>query len=415
MEFPANIQKYVLNAARQFGTPTYLYLPHIIEERLEQLMNACPGFEPRYAVKTNPNPWLLKWFRGRIKTLDVSSSGEIHIARNCGWPGEALEFTGPAKTRRDIEFALKERIGSIVIEDLSEAQLIQEVAAELKVKVRVLVRIAPSCSEEKFGVRLAGRATQFGVDEELLATFIDECKKMECLNLVGFHIYSGSQCLDDKALADHFEYLWALFEKACGLLEQPAEELVFGAGMGIPYHDNDPSLQLNELKQSCQNIRQSLDQKNPKVAAFIELGRFLVGEAGFFLTQVIRVKTSKGRKIAICDGGMNHNLAACGHMGGIGHRHYSMINASAEADAELETYKIVGPLCTAIDTLAQRIELPELKPGQIIAVGCAGGYGPSSSPLFFISHSAPKEVVLTRNENDGESLQECTWLPTHTF
>lgn len=412
MSLSAKWAQPALLAAKQFGTPLYLYDAAAIEERL-QFVRSKVGhrFRLRYAVKTNPNPALLRWLRDRVESLDVSSGGEIRHALAQGWPADLLEFTGPAKTAAEIALASQSNIRSIVLEDLDEARLLSDHVQKTGQQARVLLRIAPALPESGFAVRLAGRPTQFGVDEEKLPEVVRAIRDLPGIRLAGFHIYSGSQCLDDAALANHFWEMWQLFRRSIPLLgDQPAEEFVFGGGMGIPYHDGDPSLTLEGLPEVCARIEAELLEVAPEAQAYIEAGRFLVGEAGLFITEVIRVKESRGLQIALCNGGMNHNLGACGHLGGVAHRHYSLCNLSATGSEPEQTYRLVGPLCTAIDTLALRVKLPEIRSGDLIGVGCSGGYGPTASPLFFISHAQPKEVLMT-SSGSAPSFEDVSWLP----
>lgn len=402
---------WITRAAAHFGTPLYLYDADGVLGAIERLNVCCEGFDIRYAVKTNPNPWLLRWFKGKIASLDVSSSGEMAQALAAGWSGDAIEFTGPAKTRDDLKTALDTGIRSIVVEDLSEVILLNEIAGVMGVKARILVRIAPALAETGFAVRLAGRPTQFGVDEDKLPAFFERVRTLEYIDLDGFHIYSGSQCLDGEAMAQHFWHMWQLFKSTMALWGKPVSELVFGAGMGIPYHEGDQPLDLSPLKPVTKKINDEIAALTYPLKKYIEVGRYLVGDSGLFITRVVRVKESRGTNIVICDGGMNHNLGACGHLGGVSHRHYVMDTiANREGRREAQQYRVVGPLCTAIDTLAHRVQLPVVQEGDIIAVSCAGSYGPSASPLFFISHKLPKEVVSLSLENERQ-LHDISWLP----
>lgn len=404
--------QYIHDAAEQYGTPLYLYDFGAIKDNIDRLSAATTSFKLRYAIKTNPNPHILRWLKKHVESLDVSSSGEVQHAINNGWHGNDIAFTGPAKTKRDFEIALDNNIKSLVVEDLSEAVLLNDIAKERGVIARILIRIAPYAAEKNFGIRLAGRPTQFGIDESLLPAVLDEIRQMEAISLEGFHIYSGSQCLNDEALAEHFQNMWHLFKEAASWWGQPINELVFGAGMGIPYHDNESALTLNTLPAVIEKIEREMQTALPGVESYIEVGRFLVGTAGLFITEVVRLKESHGIKIALCNGGMNNNLVACGHMGGISHRHYSMINASAQSE-EKQQYRVVGPLCTAIDTLAHRIELPILKEGDLLAVGCSGSYGPTASPLLFISHPLPKEVAFDSHEDIQEYI-DVSWIQLYS-
>ncbi|WP_226663471.1 hypothetical protein [Microbulbifer aggregans] len=399
----------VSQAARKFGTPLYFYDMGVLGCNIDKLKQATKGFKIRYAVKTNPNPFLLNWLKDHIDSLDVSSSGELKHAIGNGWSSDKIEFTGPAKRDSDLVLALENNVGSVVIEDLSEAISLNDIAREKGVIARVLIRIAPSLAEENFGVRLAGRPTQFGIDQDRLSEVFAEVKKLKHVELAGFHIYSGSQCLNDESIADHFVSMWSVFQEAIQLWGEPINELVFGAGMGIPYHDGDTSLTLDSLPDVASKIIEDVKKISSDIECFIEVGRFLVGSAGLFVTEVVRVKKSRNSNFVICDGGMNNNLGACGHLGGISHRHYSMINLNSLGGEE-ETYRVVGPLCTAIDTLAHRVKLPKVSVGDLIVVGCSGSYGPTASPLFFIAHDLPKEVVFSRERESTGELKDVSWL-----
>lgn len=417
MEKLADWHEKAAEATRQHGSPLYVYDAEFIARRVQEVKQATNHFFGlRYAMKTNPNPWLIAFMRDQVESIDVSSSGELNNAVSNGWKGDDIEFTGPAKTYEDLVLAVEHGVESIVVEDLSEAVLLNDISAARNLKSRILVRIAPEAAEQGFGVRLAGRPTQFGVEESRLGAFIDGVSSLEHVHLDGFHIYSGSQCLDDEALAHHFTEMWRIFQRAIDLYGQPISELVFGAGMGIPYHDGDDQLSLSLMPEAAKQIAEEVGNLSFPVKCFIELGRYLVGEAGVFITKVIRVKESKTSQFVVCDGGMNNNLGACGHMGGVAHRHYSMAKVAIGREAEvndeaLQTYRVVGPLCTAIDTLAQRVKLPTVSSGDYIMVSCGGSYGPSASPLFFISHSHPKEVVWERGVSGGETLRDITWIP----
>lgn len=400
-------------AAERFPTPFYLYDFSKIEQQIAALSSATHGvFAIRYAVKTNPNPALLSWLRGRVQSLDVSSIGEIRHTLRTGWLASELEFTGPAKTEAELVEALELGIGSLVLEDEDEVRIVARWAAQHGRRVPILLRISPQAPENRFAVRLAGRPTQFGIDEEVLERVMDLVLSSPSLELVGFHVYSGSQCLDGVTLATHFRDIWDLFCRAGRSMSAGVKELVFGGGLGIPYHEGEEPLSLGPLADVTAEIARDLPQKFPNARAYVETGRFLVGEAGLFVTRIVRVKESRAVRIGVCDGGMNHDLGACGHLGGAAHRHYALRNLSATAERSRETVRLVGPLCTAIDTLALRVDLPELKAGDLVGVPCGGAYGPTASPLYFIGHAFPSEVRLVEREGENSSFEDVSWLST---
>lgn len=399
-------------AVMRFGSPLYLYLLPAIEQRIASLAAALPGrFGIRYAVKTNPNPHLLRWLHGRIESLDVSSGGELKLALACGWEPGRIAFTGPAKTPAELSAAVDATLGRIVVESTDEARLLSDIAVSRRTRQRVSVRIAPRLPEDGFAIRLAGRPTQFGIDEEVLPDALAYIAALPGLELDGLHVYSGSQCLDGASLAEHFRQTADVFVTASGHLPGPVNEFVFGAGMGIPYHDNDSELDLGPLGDSATSVLDTVDACTTAAAPAIrlEIGRYLVGEAGAYLTRVIRVKETRGTRILICDGGMNHNLGASGQLGGTAHRHYRMrVIGRAGAGS---TCRVVGPLCTTVDTLAHRVRLPDVEAGDILAVSCSGAYGPTASPLFFISHALPREVAVDVRDGVNECV-DVSWLPT---
>ena len=405
-------QALVTASVERFGTPQYLYRTADITARIASLRHELPAFALRFAVKANPNPWILAWLRDRIDSLDVSSAGEIAIATASGWPADRLAFTGPAKTSADLASALDAGVGRIVVESVEEARLLDSLARRRDARPSVSVRISPERAGEGFAVRLAGRPTQFGVDEEHLAAALDAVGALPSLRLDGLHVYAASQCLDGDLLAAHFIATADVFARALARWSGPLDELVFGAAMGIPYHEADEPLDLAAVARGADDAVARLRRAGiaDDTRVILELGRYLVGEAGVYVTRVVRVKETRGTRIALCDGGMNHNLGACGQLGGTSHRHYRMRIAGRD-DASETACRVVGPLCTTVDTLAHRIRLPAVAAGDLLVIGCGGAYGPTASPIHFISHAGPREILVT--EDGGRpSFRDVSWLPS---
>jgi diaminopimelate decarboxylase len=215
---------------------------------------------------------------------------------------------------------------------------------------------------------MAGKPSPFGIDEEDLEGAFAALKTLPNLRIRGFHIYSGTQCLDADALAEHFEVCCELFRRCATRHALAPYVLVFGSGFGIPYHPGQEAFDLGRLAARVNPVLDALlrGDRFGRATCMLETGRYLVGEAGVFVTRVIRIKASRGTTIAICDGGMHHHLAACGHLGAVFRRNYPIfkVNAGADADATA-AYELVGPLCTTIDTLGHGVELPTLAPREI--------------------------------------------------
>jgi diaminopimelate decarboxylase len=173
--------------------------------------------------------------------------------------------------------------------------------------------------------------------------------------------------------------------------------LIFGAGFGIPYYLGQEAFDLGRLAARINPALDTLLQNDRlrHATCMLETGRYLVGEAGIFVMRVIRIKVSRGTRIAICDGGMHQHLAACGHLGTVFRRNYRIFKVNASVGpGDTATYDLVGPLCTTIDTLGHAVELPTLHEGDLIGIHCSGAYGLTISPIHFISHPPAKEVVV---------------------
>jgi diaminopimelate decarboxylase len=388
----------LVDIVQRFGTPCYVYFMEDIAARCEALRQAfTQRFKISYAVKANPNVGLLQRFRGHTDALDISSAGEMRRALRAGWPPQRLSFTGPGKRTQELVAAVTQRIGHIVVESVHEARTVSQIACECGTPQDILVRLAPRRIPRGFGLNMAGKPSQFGIDEEDLDGAFAALKPLPNLRIRGFHIYSGTQCLDANALVEHFEICLDLFRQCATRHALTPHVLVFGSGFGIPYHPGQEAFDLGYLAARVNPALDALlqDDRFRHAACVLETGRYLVGEAGIFVTRVIRIKVSRGMRIAICDGGMHHHLAACGHLGTVFHRNYRTFKVNASVDTgDTATYDLVGPLCTTIDTLGRAVELPALDEGDLIGIHCSGAYGLTVSPIHFISHPPPKEIVV---------------------
>lgn len=383
------------------GTPCYVYFASGVRARFERLAAAFGGrFGVSFAVKSNPNGALLRSIREEVETLDVSSIGEVERALAAGYPASLLTFSGPAKRPQELERALALGVGEMVCESLWEAETLNRLAAAGSHRVPVLVRINPLRMPRGFGVNMAGRPSQFGIDEEQLEAALDRFRQLANLELKGFHIYSGTNCLDAEAIAENFEIFIDLFARASRHHGFAPEKLVFGAGFGIPYVAGDAPLDIMRVAELV-NPRIDAMRENPQLRdarCVLEMGRWLVGPEGYFLTSVINEKSSRGTEIRMCDAGFNNHLAACGMMGTIIRRNWPFFRVSDGPEAPRREYLLVGPLCTTIDMLASGIELPPLRRGDVLAIEMSGAYGLTASPTRFISHPEAREYLV----EDGE-------------
>ncbi len=407
MTLPPQIQDLLRRLARDRGTPCYVYLLDDVRDTFEQLERAFGGrFEVSFAVKSNPNRRILEQMQPWVATLDISSAGEIDRALDTGYEPALLTFSGPAKRLDELEHALDTRCGEIVCESEWELTELDRLAQARNMRASVLLRINQRSAPKKFGVRMAGRPSQFGIDEEDLDEVLSRLPSLRNLDFRGFHIFSATNSLSEDALVENFGIMIELFDRFSCNHQLTPTKLIFGSGFGIPYHNEEVPLDLASL---AGRINPQIDamRNRPLLAeaqCVLEMGRYLIGPHGYFLTSVIREKQSRGTAIRMCDGGLHHHISACGLMGMVIRRNYPMWNISAAADDPSAEYMLVGPLCTTVDTLASKIELPRVKLGSVIAIGSSGAYGLSISPSEFISHPRPAEYLIIRQGTDAQIL-----------
>jgi diaminopimelate decarboxylase len=383
-----------------FGTPAYVYDVDELSKRYELLRTLFGAyFGISYAVKANPNIALLRNMLPHVATFDVSSFREFERALVAGCPAARITFSGPAKRPAEIHGAVALGLGELVLESVREAETADTVARKVGVVQPVLIRINPATGPRRFGVSFSGRASQFGFDEEVLGASIDRILECPNLKLVGFHIFSGTNSLHVDAIAENFEIFIRLFRRATTHAGIEPRKLIFGSGFGIPYGGADAPLDVQAVAQAVAPAIAEMKQdvRLARAECVLEMGRWLVGPAGWLLTSVVNEKRSRGVDYRLCDAGFNNHLAACGMMGTVIRRNWLFANISNPAGAE-QTYTLVGPLCTSIDVLASAIRLPEVRVGDVLAVENSGAYGLTASPSRFISHPEPAEVLLSRGE-----------------
>lgn len=379
------------------NAPCYLYERTRIVERIEALRAAMPpDLKLAYSLKANPFPPLVGIFLNRLDGADVTSRSEMVEAFNAGARPDRIMFAGPAKKPDELRCAVA--IGAnICVESLREIGALADIATEMGRQARVMLRVNPQFSLSGASMRMGGAPTQFGLDVEDLA---DAWAALEspALQFCGIHIYWGSQCLSAEAINEAQTASVDLIETLAPAFPRPPELLNLGGGFGIPYFAKDTPLDLTELGRNFAPLFDRLRAGFGGAEIFLELGRYLVGEAGTYVCNVVDKKSSHGVDFIVTDGGMHHFLAASGNLGQKIRRNYPIcvLPASArpaEGDAD-STVQIVGALCTPIDLLGHRLAGPQIEVGDMIGILCAGAYGLTASPLGFLSHPRPGEFII---------------------
>lgn len=385
----------VRELAEKYGTPLFAYQPDVMDRKLAALRAALPGqFSICYSAKANPNPTVVRHFLSRGCRLEIASGGEFFLGLHAGCDPDRMLFAGPGKTPRELELVLSHGIGEMHVESLTELERIRAICSRLGTRARVAVRVNPTGEAEGGAMRMGGKATPFGIDEEALDQVLDRIFRDPTFEFRGVHLFAGTQILDAQILVKQYGHGLDVARRAAALAGKPLHTVDFGGGLGIPYfaHENELDLEALRVGLAALFTEVECDARFAGTQFLVEPGRFLVGEAGIYVARVNDVKVSRGKKFLILDGGMNHHLAASGNLGQTIKRNYPIAILNKLDIPAAETVDVVGPLCTPLDTLARNTSLPHAEIGDLIGVFQSGAYARTASPLGFLSHPAPPEI-----------------------
>jgi diaminopimelate decarboxylase len=381
-------------AARVGSTPFFAYDRQRITDRVHEVRTALgDAVRLGYAVKANPMPAVVQHLAGLVDALDVASAQEMRTALDTGTDPAHISFAGPGKTPEEIRSAVAAGV-LIELESETEARRVVTAGNELGIVPRVAVRVNPDFAVRGSGMRMSGGPQQFGVDAEQVPDLLRYLSTTG-VDMVGVHVFAGSQNLDAELIA-HAQ--GATADLVIALAEHSPSTVRYvnlGGGLGIPYFPKDRPVDLGRVGESLAAVvGDRIGPALPDADVHIELGRYLVGEAGCYVTRVIDRKVSRGRTYLVVDGGMHHQLAASGNLGQVIRRNYPVLVGNRMAAHDLEQATVVGCLCTPLDLLADDVPLPRAEPGDLVVVLQAGAYGLTASPTAFLSHSAPAEVLV---------------------
>lgn len=392
----------IQDLAASYGTPLFVYDRAIAERKLGQLREILPArFSISYSVKANPNPTILRIFLEKGCGLEVASAGEFHQALAAGCPPQNILFAGPGKTETELEYVLVRDIGEIHAESFREIERINMISLRLGHRARVAIRINPGIEAEGGAMRMGGKPAPFGVDEEQLEEIVGRILSYPSLEFRGIHLFTGTQILDPNVLLTQYTKGIELARRAAAVLGHPLNRVDFGGGLGVPYFAHEKELDLTKVKRGLAELEVSLgaDPQFRGTELLVEPGRFLVAESGVYVVKVNDIKVSRGKKFVIVDGGMNHHLAASGNLGQTIKRNYPIAVLHKVGAPPEETVDVVGPLCTPLDVLGRNVDLPCTEEGDLIGIFQSGAYARSASPLGFLSHPTPPEVLVDGAEH----------------
>lgn len=377
----------------EYGSPLFVYSKQLLTNRIKALRAAMPDeLHIHYAMKANPFAPLLSHMADLADGIDIASGGELTMALQAGAKASNISFAGPGKRDAELLAAIKAGV-TINIESPSECARALDIAAREELRPRLAVRVNPDFDLKGSGMKMGGGAKPFGMDIALVVPTVQSILAANA-HWRGFHIFAGSQALKAEALIETQAQTMALAARLAEEIGQQPEHINLGGGFGIPYFPGDQSIDIESIGAA---LAQKLKERpailqNSQFA--LELGRYLVGEAGVYLSQIVDRKQSEGHIFLVTDGGLHHQLAASGNFGTVIRRNYpAAIATRYEAPTE-EIVSIVGCLCTPLDILSDRVEMPSAQVGDIVAIFCAGAYGASASPANFLGQGAAQEIMV---------------------
>jgi diaminopimelate decarboxylase len=381
-------------AERVGGTPFFAYDRRLLTERIELLRSTMPaGIGLSYAIKANPMPAVVQHLCGLVDSFDVASAAEMLVALDTPMTANRVSFAGPGKTVKELTQAIAAGV-TIEMESETEAERVAMIGERLGIRPRVAVRVNPDFQVKGSGMRLGGGPQQFGVDAERVPALLGQLARAD-VEFLGFHIFAGSQNLNADILCEAQRKTVELALQLADAAPAPVRYLNLGGGFGIPYSEKDQPLDLAAIGQNLEGLLGDVIRPNlPEARVVIELGRYIVGECGFYVTRIVDRKQSRGKTFLVVDGGLHHQLAASGNFGQVIRRNYPVAIGNRTGDDATETVSVVGCLCTPLDLLADGASLPRADVGDLVVVFQAGAYGLTASPTGFLSHPAPIEMLV---------------------
>ncbi len=380
-------------AARVGRTPFYVYDRALIKQKVDALRRALPDeIHLHYAIKANPMPALVQYMAGLVSGFDLASGGEMKIALDTAMPAEHISFAGPGKSEDELRAAVAAGV-TINLESENEMRRLHRVGEQLGIQPRAAIRVNPDYELKSSGMKMGGGAKQFGVDAERVPAMLAELAGLD-LHFRGFHIFWGSQNLRVESIMEAHEKTFALAKRLSADAPCEPELLNIGGGLGIPYFPGEQRLDLAPIGDNLDKLLPSLRAELAGTEIVTELGRYLVGEAGLYVCRVIDRKISRGEVFLVTDGGLHHHLAASGNFGQVIRKNYPVVVANKVRGGEREIASVVGPLCTPLDLLANKMELAVAEEGDLVAVYQSGAYGLTASPGHFLSHPPAAEILV---------------------
>ena len=384
----------ITELAERYGTPLFVYDGNELGSRLTGLRDRLhPGLEIFYSLKSNPNVSVCRLLHAHGARAEVSSMAELLTARRAGVNQEDIIFLGPGKSATELAACLDEGVYTVVCESFGELQLLDDLAKQRGVEAPVALRVNPSFAVKGSGLTMGGKPRQFGIDEEQLFASRDLVTRYPHLRLMGVQVYMGTRILDENPIVENTRRIFELAERLARHAGFPLEMVDIGGGLGVAYFDGERDLDRDLLADMLNPVIDEFAARHPTTRLVMELGRYLVATCGTYVVRVRYTKSSLGQNFAVADGGTNHHMAAVG-IGSYVKRDFPMRLLNRVDEPATESWHVTGPLCTPNDVLGKKIALPPVRPGDLIGVARSGAYGPTASPVLFLSHGYPAEILV---------------------
>jgi len=380
-------------AQRVGRTPFYAYDRALLTARVAHVRaHLPPAVRLHYSIKANPMPALVQHMASLVDGLDVASSGELKTALDTGFEPAHVTFAGPGKTDAELAQAIAAGV-TLNVESDNEIDRAARIGQQLGMAPRIVVRVNPDFELKGSGMRMGGGAKPFGIDAETVPASLRRIAAAG-LAVQGLHIFSGSQSLKAEAIVECHARSVELAIRLAQDAQLALPALFLGAGFGIPYFPGEQALDLAPVGAGLAQAVDQLHAALPGTRVSVESGRYLVGEAGVYVARVVDRKVSRGQVFLVTDGGLHHHLAASGNFGQVIRKNYPAAIGNRIGQQETEVVSVVGPLCTPLDLLAEKMALPRADVGDLVVVFQSGAYGRSASPGGFLSHPEAIEVLV---------------------
>ncbi len=375
------------------GTPLFVYDNNIVGAQIASLRAAMPdGLALYYSVTANPYEPLLNFLGRYVEGFRIVSKGELDRLKRAELAGIPMTFAGPGKRDDELEAGIAAG-ATISVESEGEARRAILAGEKLGIRPKIAVRVNPPFTIEKGGVVMGARPSPFGVDPDRIPALVQGLIEAG-VEWIGLHVFAGVQCLDDKALIDAHRAIVGCAGEIANALQMPIPELNLGGGFDVPCFEGEQPLDVYHLAKSLHDTLCNAPELLATTRLSLELGRWLVAEAGVYLSRVIDRTESCGQTFLTTDGGGHHLLRATGCLLERGHGNFPIAVANRFDAPRDEQVTVTGCLATPNDVFGDEVMLPHAEPGDLIAIFAAGAYGLSASPQHWESRPLAREMLV---------------------